>query len=296
VVTVSDTDSFLKAVRSKEPLIIQVSGTIRLANPERIQSNKTILGQGTDATVIGGLRVFKVSNVIVRNLALTEAPDALEIQDSDHIWVDHCDLSGCVDSLIDIKHASDFITVSWNHFHDNDKTTQVGHSDSPEARAEGTGHLRVTYHHNFFDGTETRNPQVRFADPVHVFNNYFLGNDHGVISVMGAGVLVEGNSFEGVRYPTETAFGNSPEPGRLMERDNLYVDCENKPQAGGTVKEPRDAYTYTLDKAADVPELIKRGAGVIGKVVKAPGELASTTPTRRKSGASSTSRSSSRSS
>ena len=50
-VTVSDAESFLKAIQSKEPLIVQVSGTIRLEEPERIASNKTLLGLGADATI-----------------------------------------------------------------------------------------------------------------------------------------------------------------------------------------------------------------------------------------------------
>ncbi len=37
---------------------------------------------------------------------------------------------------------------------------------------------------------------------MHVFNNYFLNNGYGVASSMDAGVLVEGNIFEGVRHPT----------------------------------------------------------------------------------------------
>ena len=90
---------------------------------------------------------------------------------------------------------------------------------------------------------------------------------------MDAGVLVEGNYFEGVRYPTETVFGDWLEPGRLVERDNIYVDCQHQPQSGGAVKESRDAYTYTLDKAADVPELVKRGAGVGGTTTDNRGEV-----------------------
>jgi pectate lyase len=221
-----------------------------------------VLGLGSDATIVGGLRIVRAHNVILRNLSITGGPDAIDIERSDHVWVDHCDLSECEDGLLDIKHASDFVTVSWSHFHDHHKTCLVGHSDKPSARAEDAGHLRVTYHHNFFDGTETRHPRVRYAEPVHVFNNYFLKNDHGVHSAMDAGVLVEGNYFEGVRYPIDTEFGDSPEPGRLLERENLYVGCKNKPQPRGTVKEIGDAYRYTLDAAADVPGMVRRGAGV----------------------------------
>ena len=78
---------------------------------------------------------------------------------------------------------------------------------------------------------------------------------------MDAGVLVEGNYFEGVRHPTFTEYGDSPEPGRLVERNNIYQNC-GEPQARGAVEEPRRAYRYTLDDAAEIPEIVGRGAGV----------------------------------
>ena len=115
------------------------------------------------------------------------------------------------------------ITVSWNHFHDHHKTCLLGHSDKDDVRQIDTGHLRVTYHHNFFDGTKTRHPRVRYAEPVHVFNNYFKNNEYGVAALMDSGVLVEGNVFENVEHPTHTQYGDSPGPGRLVERDNLYI-------------------------------------------------------------------------
>lgn len=52
----------------------------------------------------------------------------------------------------------------------------LGHSD--DNAEQDTGHLRVTYHHNFFDGSDTRHPRVRFGNPVHVFNAYCAGNEY----------------------------------------------------------------------------------------------------------------------
>jgi len=179
------------------------------------------------------------------------------------VWIDHCDLADCRDGLVDIKRGSDFITVSWNHFHDHGKTCLLGHSDKPDIRALDSGHLRVTYHHNFFDGTQSRHPRVRFADGVHVFNNYYRGNQYGVASVMDAGVIVEGNHFEDVRQPTLCSYGDSPDPGRLVERHNLFVRS-GQPESRGTV----DAglpYVYRLDDAAMIADVVKQGCGV-GKV------------------------------
>ncbi len=263
VVTVSDAESFALAIRGNDPRIVLVSGTIRLPELGRVGSNKTILGERADAKIEGGLRLVRVSNVIIRNLAITGSPDdAIDIESSDHVWVDHCDLSNCDDGLVDVKRGSDFVTVSWNHFRDHHKTTLVGHSDKSDIREIDLGHLRVTYHHNFFDGTFSRHPRVRFGETVHVFNNYYLGNDHGAHSAMDAGVLVEGNYFEKVRYPTDTEFGASPEPGRLVERNNIFDNCANEPSVRGEVKEIGDAYSYELDDPADLRAIIKQGVGV----------------------------------
>ena len=70
----------------------------------------------------------------------------------------------------------------------------LGHSD--DNAGEDAGNLRVTYHHNWFDGSGTRHPRVRFGNPVHVYNNYYNGNEYGVASTMNAGVLIEGNYFD----------------------------------------------------------------------------------------------------
>ncbi|MBY8852797.1 hypothetical protein K7G98_33045, partial [Saccharothrix sp. MB29] len=108
-----------------------------------------------------------------------------------HVWVDHNDISGASDGALDVKRGSDYVTVSWNRFHDQTKNSLVGHSDGNGSQDRGK--LRITYHHNLFDGTAERNPRVRFADPVHVFNNYYRnirGTDsYGAATAMDAGVL-----------------------------------------------------------------------------------------------------------
>jgi pectate lyase len=78
----------------------------------------------------GGLRLKKVSNVIIRNLKMSFSPDGQDLISLDgatKVWVDHCDLFSAgitgdkdkYDGLLDITHASDFVTVSWTKFHDH---------------------------------------------------------------------------------------------------------------------------------------------------------------------------------
>lgn len=258
-VTVSSTDAFLSAVQSSEPLIVEVDGSIALSGMNRVASNKTIVGVGTTGQLTGGgLNIRQVDNVIVQNLTISgSSDDNINIDESTNVWIDHNDLSGASDGSLDIKHAADFVTVSWNHFHDQDKNSLVGHSD--DNGAEDIGHLRVTYHHNWFDGTNQRNPRVRFGNPVHVFNNYYndIGS-YGVASTMDAGVLVESNYFENVEDPFHLGEGSSG-PGSLVALDNELVNSGSG-EAGGSVADI--PYPYTPDPAVDVKAIVTAGAGV----------------------------------
>jgi pectate lyase len=112
--------------------------------------------------------------------------DSISLRDSDHVWIDHNSFedketadSGLPtffgrlfqvhDGQVDITNASDLVTVSYNRFTDHDKVMLIGSSDSATA---DRGKLRVTLHHNLFEGLGQRAPRVRFGQ-VHVFNNYY---------------------------------------------------------------------------------------------------------------------------
>lgn len=261
-VEVDDEAALVREAKGDRPATIVVVGPIVLRDKVRIGSNKTIVGEGPRAVLTGaGLHLSKVRNVIVRNLTIRDSKDdAINVEGgSQHVWIDHCDLSCSHDGLLDIKHGSDLVTVSWCRFHDHQKTCLLGHSDKASAAAEDRGKLRVTYHHNFFDGSQTRHPRVRFAETVHLFNNYYRENEYGAASTNDAGVLVEGNYFEKVESPTHVKYGDSKEPGRLVERLNRYVES-GRPETAGTVAEV--PYSYRLDAADDVPRLVRAGAGV----------------------------------
>ncbi len=265
-VTVSSASAFTSAVQSSSPMVVRVNGTISLSSMTKVASNKTIVGVGASGKITGsGLNVSKVNNVIIQNLTFTGShDDAINVEHSTKVWIDHNDISGAKDGGVDIKRASTNITVSWNRAHHQNKNMLLGHSD--DNSSEDTGKLKVTYDHNWFDGTTQRNPRVRFGDPVHVLNNYFSGNgEYGVASTENGGVLVEGNYFESVPHPCYSASGYADSgPGRLVQRNNVFTGsgtCETN----GTVTEPRTYYAYTLDPATDVPSLVRAGAGV-GKI------------------------------
>ncbi|WP_432957490.1 pectate lyase family protein [Micromonospora haikouensis] len=260
--TVTSASALTTAVGSSSAAVIRVSGTISCTGMLRVRSNKTILGN-PGATISGcGFNISGDRNVIIRNITFKSwNDDAINVQESaTNVWVDHNTFTGGYDGAVDIKRGSDFITVSWNRVYSHDKSMLLGHSD--DNASQDTGHLRVTYHHNWFDASTQRHPRVRFGNPVHVYNNYYYRNSgYGVASTMSAGVLVEGNYFESVSDPFHLGEGSSG-PGTLVARNNYFVSSGSG-QTGGSVKSI--PYSYTLDSASSVKSIVTGGAGA-GKI------------------------------
>jgi pectate lyase len=260
------------------PYIIQVSGTINLAGRVDIMPNRTVIGIGENPTITGAnLRVRGAGshpsyNVIIRNLIIKDSTkddkDGITIQDTaHHVWVDHCTISNCSDGACDVTHECDYVTISWNKFYNQDKTCLLGHSPSNSA---DIGHLKVTYHHNYFGATQ-RQPRVRFSFLTHVYNNYYVAptdptNNYGIASTCNAYVLAEGNYFKNMIYPMHSLHYSDDPNGWLIERDNIY-DNSGEPETNPptSMPEPSTYYSYTLDNAADVPTIVQYGAGADGQ-------------------------------
>jgi pectate lyase len=264
-VTVSSASQFAQYANASGRYVIQVAGTLSLSGMQRVGSDKTIIGTGTSGRISGGGLTLRGSrNVIIRNLTFTgSGDDAVNIEESArNIWIDHNDLSGAYDGLVDIKRGTDFVTVSWNRFHRQDKTALLGHSD--DNGAQDRGHLRVTYVHNWFQGTGQRHPRVRFANPVHVLNNYYSGiGSYGVASTENAGVYVERNYFENTPKPTVTQTGDSAS-GNIKLLNNHLVNS-GTPASRNSGSVAAIPYAYAPDGAPNVKSVVTAGAGV-GKV------------------------------
>ena len=59
----------------------------------------------------------------------------------------------------------------------------------------------VTYHHNWYDHSDSRHPRIRTCS-VHSYNNYFDGNaKYGIGVTMGASAFAENNYFRNCKNP-----------------------------------------------------------------------------------------------
>lgn len=285
--TVSTLSALESAVSGSSPKIVQVSGTITGDVDVMVGSNTSILGLGSTASLVGiSLNLVSVSNVIIRNLSISfvlasdTTGDAIHIQqDTNHVWIDHNNLfsdqnhgKDFYDGLLDITHAADFITVSWNQFHDHFKVSLIGHSDSNGA--EDTGHFHVTYHHNWFFNDNSRMPSIRFGT-LHAYNNYFQNvGDSAIHTREGAQALIENNVFDGTGTAITTT-GDSPVDGFANERGNIFngatVDIT---QVGTFTQAP---YSYTLDAATSVVSEVTAFSGV--GIISGSGGNPTPTPT-----------------
>ncbi|MGN0805885.1 MAG: Ig-like domain-containing protein [Candidatus Coproplasma sp.] len=178
-------------------------GDIVIENKNNAVPGITFEGIGMDATINGwGIRVKNASNVEVRNLGFmncnsTEG-DCLGLQQgNDHVWVHNCDFfygdagsdadQAKGDGSLDTK-KSTYITHSYNHFWDSGKCNLQGMKD------ETTDNF-ITYHHNWYDHSDSRHPRIRTCT-VHIYNNFFDGNaKYGVGVTYGASAFVENNYF-----------------------------------------------------------------------------------------------------
>ena len=227
---------------------IVISGS---SSDKRINCGITLEGIGEDATLYGyGIRIKNATNVEVRNIAvmLTDSDEGDSIglqQENDHIWVHNCDLfygepgsdsdQEKGDGALDCK-KSTYITFSYNHFFDTGKSNLLGLSENT------TDGLYITYHHNWYDHSDSRHPRIRFYS-AHVYNNYYDGNSkYGVGACLGSSVLVEGNYFRNCKKPMMISMQGSDTSGTFSKEDGGMIKAYNNYMIG------QDSYIpYSLD-------------------------------------------------
>lgn len=205
--------------------------------------NMTIEGVGNDATIRGfGFLARNSKSVEIRNLAIMSCMDDGVSLDTDNsnIWLHHLDVfygkkgSGDKakgDGAIDVKSDSKYVTVSYCHLWDTGKSHLCGMKSE-------SGPNYITYHHNWFDHSDSRHPRVRTMS-VHVFNNYFDGvAKYCVGATTGASVFVENNYFLNCSHPMLISMQGTDTKNGADESDAPTFSKEN----GGIIKAFNNVY------------------------------------------------------
>ena len=211
-------DAYSKG-KDKTPIAFRIIGKVNLSDLDHISSsaeglqikgammNMTFEGVGDDATVYGfGFLLREAESVEFRNFAIMRCLDdamSLDTKNS-HVWIHNMDLfygkKGSAadqakgDGTVDIKGDSKYVTVAYNRFWDNGKASMCGMKSE-------TGENWITYHHNWFDHSDSRMARVRTMS-VHMYNNYYQHNDvYGIGATSGSSVFMESNYFDAVKRP-----------------------------------------------------------------------------------------------
>ena len=211
-------DAYSKG-KDKTPIAFRIIGKVSLSDLDHISSsaeglqvkgatmNMTFEGVGDDATVYGfGFLLREAVSVEFRNFAIMHCLDdamSLDTKNS-NVWIHNMDLfygkKGSAadqakgDGTVDIKGDSKYVTVAYNRFWDNGKASMCGMTSE-------SGENWITYHHNWFDHSDSRMARVRTMS-VHMYNNYYQHNDvYGIGATKGSSVFMESNYFDAVKRP-----------------------------------------------------------------------------------------------
>ncbi|MDR2582872.1 MAG: hypothetical protein LBC75_05260 [Fibromonadaceae bacterium] len=246
-------------------------------NSKNTTNYLTFEGVGNDATIYGfGFKTTRAQNLEIRNLGImltnsTEGDNVGINTDSKHIWIHNNDMfygnpgtdadqvKG--DGTTDIK-ASTNITVSYNHYWDNGKVHLLGNSSS-----ETPGF--ITYHHNWYDHSDSRHPRVRLHN-AHVYNNYYDGvHTYGMGACMASSIFSERNYFRNTNRPMTISMQGSDngtfskEDGGMIKAFSNFLDASSKakytPWSNSNTVE-FDAYEVS-SAATTVPNTVKAKQG-----------------------------------
>lgn len=204
-----------------------------------------------------------------------------------HIWIDHCEFfngdaanKDRYDGLLDCKNNVQWMTFSYNYFHDHDKSCLWGKGDSDVYENCRT----ISFHHNFFDNIQGSRLPLQRGGHVHYCNNYMRGCEDGWDIRTGAVAYEEGCYFENTKSPIRSDRGGSLNISKAEGYDCIYKGCNNLMEGytnidGAKISKSfgvtktdwvptQTVVSYTqhyLDKTVDVPAICEKYSGA-GKV------------------------------
>lgn len=253
-------DAYSKG-KDKTPIAFRIIGKVNLSDLDHISSsaeglqikgammNMTFEGVGDDATVYGfGFLLREAESVEFRNFAIMRClDDAMSLDTKNyHVWIHNMDLfygkkGGAADQAkgdgtVDIKGDSKYVTVAYNRFWDNGKASMCGMKSE-------TGENWITYHHNWFDHSDSRMARVRTMS-VHMYNNYYQHNDvYGIGATSGSSIFMESNYFDAVKRPIMSSLQGTDAKG-----DGTFSG-----EKGGLIKAYGNVFANKPDNFSYIP-------------------------------------------
>lgn len=184
------------------------------------------------------------------------------------------------DGLFDMKDNTQYVTLSYSVLRNSGRGGLIGSSESDLSNGF------VTFHHNYYENIDSRAPLLR-GGTAHIYNNHYVSlNESGINSRAGARAKVDNNYFEDSKDVLGTFYTDAA--GYWQVSGNVFDNItwsspgtDNNPagpnpQSNTTVSIP---YSYSLDAASCVPDVVSRTAGAGTGLQVSNGNCAAQTPT-----------------
>lgn len=256
-------------------------GDLVVENKNNDQSYITVEGVGDDAVANGwGIRVKNATNIEIANLGFmncdsSEGDNIGMQQNNSYIWAHNNDLfygdAGSDadqikgDGALDNK-GTTYATYSYNHFWDSGKASLLGLSENT------TSGLYVTYHHNWFDHSDSRHPRVRYYS-AHIYNNYFDGvAKYGSGSTEGSSLFLEGNYFRNSKNPMMISLQGTDVWSPSKQMNDPTNQGTFSGEDGGMIK----AFNNTMDADIATNSMRFVAYGDPNPLYNIPGKISST--------------------
>ncbi|KAM0147733.1 hypothetical protein ACHAQE_010008 [Botrytis cinerea] len=187
--------------------------------PLDVGSSKTILGVGTTGIIAGkGLRIPATStNIIIQNVHFTNinpghvwGGDAISLEGSRGVWIDHCKFSLIGRQMIVSHYAASQLTISNCEFYGTTTTSATCNANHYwTMMINGPGDL-ITLDRNYWHNLSGRAPKISGSGAVaQITNNYMVNNaGHDFETYDGTYSLIEGNVLDSVTLPFSGTGGN----------------------------------------------------------------------------------------
>lgn len=269
-VTVSNLSDLKKAISGSNPKIVLVEPGKYTGEKIRPDSNTTIIGTAP-GVLLAGIRISSKKNIIVRNVAVQDqkcssyadckgGADAVLVQKSTNVWIDHVDIADGKDGNFDITSNSNYVTCSWCVFR---YTYDKEHRFSNLIHYGDRGSLKITLMYSWWgDRVEQRQPRCHFGD-IHLFNNLHTSQDadYGVGPGEDVAVIAENNVFN---MPGVRGIRRSSALRGMLAQGNIGSSDDKNWTEGEVFNIP---YEYTLVDATDVEAMLKTKKGGAGNTV-----------------------------
>ena len=203
--------------------IIELQSNLNIRNPYLTIAGQTAPGDGIclkNHTLV----IYQAHDIVVRFLKMRPGGngDALSIDYSQNIMIDHCSMGWSTDEIVNIRKENENVTMQWCILSESLNNEAHGYAAS-------LGSRRATFHHNLLANNYGRNPSIGGSEwgltsPINFTNNVVYNYSTRAIDGKPHGINVINNYY---KPGPSTGSAVNPVFVRIDDMKAVGIDAEN---------------------------------------------------------------------